>query len=158
MHKGHSDSAQSRARRAVIHSSKNAGLDQGVFRYDDDEREQMVNEKRELEDKLRMLSARIQRAKAEVWVSGKYAPPGAFERWNAERAKLLTEVKKRDDYLRRSKSKRDDFIHSTLRDYSQHFHDVAKLMLAHEVYERLQIAALHRATEANLQKRAEEKK
>lgn len=148
MYKNTSDAMQSRALRAVTHDTK-SDLDPSAFKGGSTSpRDAMIARKREVEDELRKLSARIQGAKANAYQNSKYQPPATFARWQRERADLLSEINSIDNKLREMSHNHRLQRREVGQSFDHVFTDLAKKMLASDVYERIAIAAYHRLGEA----------
>lgn len=151
MYKASSDNLQSRALRSVLNSKENsAGIDPDVLSA---EKIDLINRKRMLEADISEMSARITRAKSNSYNGGGHTSPRTYLRWNLDKVEKTREINQIEARLAEIKSTfnkispKNEWSDDQYMRFFKAFHKTAKDMLADPVYERLRIAAWHRASE-----------
>lgn len=147
MHKGASDNQQSRAVRAVLNRRANDQLDPTVFAEKADRertKAALIAQRGAITSRVSHLSALIERANGVRREGGCGVPAKTFGGWKIERAQLVQEQHDVEAKLSELKAFSDQTKESRLRDFNSVFVDLAKEMLAGEVFNRLVIASYHR--------------
>lgn len=141
---GASNYEQGRLRRTTEHGARNDQVDESAFKGPEELlRASLVARKRQVEADLSVLRARIARAKAEVYASGRYLPPKTFAKLEHEKAELGQELAAIERQFFEIKQRRFSARKEPNGLFYECFLKAAKSMLADVVYERVRLAAIH---------------
>ena len=148
--KGTSESSQRRTVQAAERSRP--VLDRTTFKSPLDpvsERDALVARKIELQKKLSAVrsdlnEAQIRRFNKEV---GRLVPAAIVARWENEKKDLVQEMHDLEITLMSFKRRRANEAESNTKEFAEVFKQLAKEMLADEVYDRLTVATIHRMSE-----------
>ena len=145
MFKTTSANSESRDRRSVVHTKRNgAGLDPSTFDRSELERRrtELVAKKIAVEERLSTITAAL----AEVSrPGGRAASRLSVERMKADRVRFVAQLRDVERELAELKPAMAKARARDVRTFERVFVSIAREMLATAVYERLLIAAVHRA-------------
>jgi len=152
MFKKTSDNTQHRERAKAEHSRTNTGgIDPTAFITTDEllqQRVRLVTRKQEIERAQGKIKSQFSEAGRRLHTEGKSMPPGVISRWKKEQERLREEKQAIEAELQAIKAatlqKINQQEEEKWKDYNYVFRVMAKDMLAGEVYQRIEIAALHR--------------
>lgn len=150
MRKTQSKNTVSRDRRSVEMSTKSDGVDKDVFNTFSrlaSETAQLGSEKKVLEMELSVLNHSISRAKSQAYHNGKYVEPASWKRMNDEVVRIrkkIIEIEKRLAVLKAKRSAEKDLFDVS---FDSVFKEVARELLAGDIFNRLVTATVHRIKE-----------
>lgn len=150
MFKKTSANSQSRERRKALDTTANsAGIDEAAFAHDTTDpaelRRSLILKKKALEEKSSLLNRNIALAKRRY----NFREPGTvnietIRRWETEKANLSSQITRMDSLITKIKfdlAIKSDAEHRT---FAETFKDMAREILADEVFQRILIATIHR--------------
>src|SRR6516162_9365735 len=145
MFKKTSDNTQHRERAKAEHSRTNTGgIDPTAFITTDEllqQRVRLVTRKQEIERAQGKIKSQFSEAGRRLHTEGKSMPPGVISRWKKEQERLREEKQAIKAATLQKINQQEE---EKWKDYNYVFRVMAKDMLAGEVYQRIEIAALHR--------------
>lgn len=143
MFKGSSEHLQ---RAAVGRTTKNAGVDPTVWIEKGDEYQSLTTELVGLQAECAAINAQIAESRARLCngAPGKPLPPVAFARVTRRKADIVKRIVAIENRLRPLKAEYKARRAKHFDSFADAFMNMAKEMLAHEVYDRIFVAAAHR--------------
>ena len=153
MFKKTSDNTQGRERRKALDTTTNSGgVDETAFAHDPKSRAELrrslIVKKQALEAKNRLLNRNIALAKRRFT----YREPGAVSyetvrRWELEKSNISSEITRIDSLITKIKFELIVSAEAEQKTFAETFKDMARELLADDVFQRILIATIHRIGE-----------